>query len=150
MNYTKAILIVFALPLMIAMLWQEGDCQQRKKSRVTTKKRDTVQQGRWGGRGVVLDVTDSGAIIEYDCASGTIDGPILLDRNNRFEVKGTHVTERPGPVRMGQEDGERPALYTGKVDAETMALTVKIADTKQIIGTFTLAYGKSSRIRKCL
>lgn len=150
MIYTKAIFTAFAIPLMIAMFWQEGTCQQRKKTRETTKKMNSVQQGRWGGRGVILDVTDSGASIEYDCSYGNINEPIVLDKNNRFEVKGTHVTERPGPVRMGQGDGEQPALYTGSVDDKTMTLTVKLTNTNKVIRTLTLDYGKSSRLRRCL
>jgi len=150
MIYTKAIFTAFAIPLMIAMFWQEGTCQQRKKTRETTKKMNSVQQGRWGGRGVVLDVTDSGASIEYDCSYGNINEPIVLDRNNRFEVKGTHVTERPGPVRIGREDGEQPAIYVGHVEGETMTLTVRFPDSKQIIGVHKLVYGKPARIRKCL
>ncbi len=151
MSHTKAILVAFALPLVIAALWQEGICQKREKTRTAvTKKMDSVRQGRWGGRGVILDVTESGAVIEFDCASGAINEPMALDKNNRFEAKGTHMTERPGPVRMGQEDGEQSALYTGSVDAETLTLTIELTGAKQIIGTFTLAFGKSSRLRKCL
>lgn len=150
MNQTKAILVTFALPLVIAMFWQGGLCQERKKNRGATEKMDSVQQGRWGGRGVVLDVTESGAVIEYDCASGAISEPLVLDKNNRFEAKGTHVTERPGPARVGQEGEEQPALYTGRVDAETMTLTIELTGTKQTLGTLTLTFGKSARLRKCL
>lgn len=99
---------------------------------------------------MILDVTDDGAIVEYDCGNGTIGGPIILDKDGRFEAKGSHVTERPGPVRVGRESGAQPASYTGRVDAETMTLTVKLTQTGQTVGTYTLGYGKASRLRKCL
>lgn len=150
MNYTKMILTIFALPLMITMLWQEGACQQRRKTRLASKQMGSIRQGTWGGKGVVLEVSGSGASIEYDCGYGSISEPIVPDKNGHFEVKGTHVTERPGPVHVGQDDGERPAIYSGSVDGETLDLTVRLSETKKTIGTYTLAYGKRSRIRKCL
>ncbi len=150
MSFTKVMLAVFALPLTVSMLWQEGACQRAGKDKGQSKKMNSVMTGTWGGRSVNLEVTEGGARVEYDCAHGTISGPIEPDKNGRFEVRGTHAIERPGPVREGQEDAGRPALYAGSVDDKTMTLTVTLSDTNEAVGTFTLTHGKRSRIVKCL
>src|SRR6266404_4607647 len=52
------------------------------------KARRTVAVGDWGGRHIRLSVTERGATIEYDCANGTIEEPLLLGRDGRFDVRG--------------------------------------------------------------
>src|ERR1700750_589795 len=51
--------------------------------------------GMWGGTGISMTVTESGAQIDYDCAKGTIEGTIKPDHFGDFEVKGTHTRLRP-------------------------------------------------------
>src|SRR5437764_14800124 len=65
--------------------------------------------GVWGGAGVRIDVSESGAAVEYDCASGTIDQPIVADAHGRFSVRGTHVREHGGPVRVDETPDRPPA-----------------------------------------
>jgi hypothetical protein len=95
-----------------------------------------------------MEVSQSGASIQYGCAHGTIDRPIKPDSSGRFTARGTHFKERPGPVREEEMEGEA-ATYTGHVDGTTMTLTVTITATQQTIGTFTLTHGRRSRIIKC-
>ena len=61
-----------------------------------------VPPGAWGGTGIALEVTASGARIELDCAHGTIEAPLALDAEGGFDLPGTLVRERPGPVRDGR------------------------------------------------
>jgi len=65
-----------------------------------------VPPGSWGGDHIGLEVSDTGARVEYDCAHGTIDGVLTLDAQGRFDARGAYVRERGGPVR---EDDRRPA-----------------------------------------
>ncbi len=150
MNYTKAILTAFAIPLMFTFFWQEGACQRGKRNKMTTKRTSGVQAGMWGGKHVGLEVTADGAIVQYDCANGTINQPITPDKDGRFDVKGTHVTERPGPARIGREDKGQPARYTGSVNETGMTLTVTLTGTNETVGTFTLKHGVFPQIVKCL
>ena len=113
-----------------------------------TEQTASVQTGIWGSGQVSMEVSQSGASIEYSCAHGSIDQPIKLDSEGRFTAQGIHVKEHPGPVREGESEGE-PATYTGHIDGTTMTLTVTITATQQNIGTFTLTHGKRSRIIKC-
>lgn len=106
--------------------------------------------GSWGGQGIRLETSDSGASIEYDCAHGSIDQPISVDETGRFDVKGLHSRERGGPVREGDQAKGEPVRYVGQTDGDTMTLTVRFVNRDETIGTLTLVRGKPGRIRRCL
>ena len=106
--------------------------------------------GSWGGLHVGLEITAEGARLEYDCAHGTIDGPIVPDRAGRFAAVGTHTAEHAGPIREGEPDAGRPARYRGKVAGKTLTLTVTLTDSGEEVGTFTLTRDATPRITRCL
>ncbi len=108
-----------------------------------------VASGVWGGEHVRMNVRADGASIEYDCAHGTIDETLELDAEGRFDAKGTHVREGPGPIRVGKLPPSRPARYTGRVSGDEMSLTLTLTDTSQVVGTYTLTRGSEGFIRKC-
>src|SRR5687768_2198894 len=83
--------------------------------------------GTWGGDHILLDVAVGGATVELDCAHGAVEEAIRLDSEGRFDVAGTYVQERGGPVREGGEDA-RPARYAGRVEGKTMTLTIAVGD----------------------
>lgn len=107
-----------------------------------------VQSGLWGGQHIALEVSDAGAFAEFDCAHGTIDEPLLLDRDARFVGRGRYVRHRGGPQFDADADG-RPARYEGRVADDSMTLTVALGDGGQQIGVFTLTYGRRGVIRRC-
>ncbi|HEX9670781.1 MAG TPA: hypothetical protein VGC93_15015 [Thermoanaerobaculia bacterium] len=109
----------------------------------------TAPTGTWGGDHVLLEVTAGGAALELDCAHGTVEGPIRLDGEGRFDVGGTFVQERGGPVREGQENA-RPARYAGRVEGQTMTLTIAVGDGGDTLGPFELVRGRGPRLTKCL
>jgi hypothetical protein len=109
-----------------------------------------LANGVWGGQGISLELNDSGAEINYDCAHGTISGKVNPDREGKFVAKGFHVREHGGPVREEEKATGQPVTYRGSIEGETMTLTVTLSETRETIGTFTLTRGKSGRIRKCL
>ena len=106
--------------------------------------------GPWGATGIALEVTDSGATVEYDCAHGSISEPLVLDSEGRFNAKGLHFREHGGPVRDDEKQNGQPVRYNGQVTGDTMTLTVRPEDSDAPIGTYTLARGKPGRLRKCL
>ena len=114
------------------------------------QKTDTVATGIWGGEHIQMQVDENGARLQYDCAHGSVDEPLTLDHEGRLDVKGTHVRERGGPVRRGDKPDNRPARYTGRVEGQTMTLTVMLTDSDESAGTFTLTQGEPGQIRKCL
>lgn len=106
-----------------------------------------VPIGSWGGNDIALEVTSGGGALEYSCAHGTIDQPLLADAKGMFEATGTHVPEGPGPV--GGEESH-PARYNGETDGTWMTLTVTLTDNKVTLGPFKLVRGQPARIVKCL
>src|SRR5215470_14346856 len=65
------------------------------------RKMQRIPTGNWGGQHINIKVNSQCAAIEYDCATGTIKGPLIIDRNGSFNLQGTHRMERGGPVRAG-------------------------------------------------
>jgi hypothetical protein len=135
--------------LMMATLVQ-GAAANHSNMNGSSGRMDNVLTGMWGGQHMRLEVSSRGASIEYDCAHGTIDQPMTLDSGGYFDVRGTHITERGGPVREGERSDALAARYTGRIQGKTMTITVMLTDSKEIAGTFTLGYGKTPRLRKCL
>jgi len=117
---------------------------------VQAKKSRTIANGNWGGQHIQMTITNGSARIEYDCANGSIAGPLKIDSRGRFELRGTHNVERGGPTRIDDNGpaGE-PAKYTGWTDGKKMKLTVTLANSKTEIGTFELTRGNVGRIFKC-
>jgi hypothetical protein len=110
---------------------------------------DRVPAGTWGGDHVGLEVAENRSQVEFDCAHGTLEGPLRLDAGGRFDVEGTYVQERGGPEREGEDQG-RPARYSGACDGETLTLTLTLADTGQALGPYRLTRGKPPLLNKCL
>jgi hypothetical protein len=113
------------------------------------RKMQRIQPGLWGGPHIRITVGQRSATIDYDCANGTIDGPLTIDTKGRFTWRGTHNREHGGPIRMDEKANTQPVIYTGSVKGDTMTLTVKLADTGEIIDTFTLTRGGRGRVFKC-
>jgi hypothetical protein len=108
-----------------------------------------AQTGTWGGEHIGLEVSDEGGRVEYDCAHGTIDEQLVTDARGGFELRGTHVRERGGPVRKDEPEERHPAVYKGQIEGDTMTLAVTESDTGESVGTFTLTLGRRPRITKC-
>jgi hypothetical protein len=105
--------------------------------------------GLWGGEHISIEVTERGATVEYDCAHGTIDQRITLDRRGRFDVSGMQVQEHGGPVRQGAQLAGYPVRFAGQVKGKEMSLSVRNSVTKHLIGIFTLVHGGEPKLRKC-
>jgi hypothetical protein len=117
----------------------------------TTPGPDTreVARGTWGGDHVRLEVGEKGAELDFDCAHGSIDNPILLNDQGRFEIKGVLVREQHGPVRVGHEPKNESAVYSGRLQGATMTLWVTLSGSQETLGTYSLVHGEQARVRKC-
>ena len=105
--------------------------------------------GLWGGEHIRLEVSEGGATVEYDCAHGTLDARIVVDRRGHFRASGRHFEEHGGPVRQDESLQSYTVSYAGRVKGGVMRLTVARADTGARVGTFTLARGREPVIVKC-
>ena len=108
-----------------------------------------VPEGRWGGVGLALDVTATGANIELDCAHGTIDAPLDLDAEGNFDLPGTLILERPGPVREGEPERKESIRVTGRLEGQTLKIRVHRARATKDPSPIEAALGKPPRLRKC-
>jgi hypothetical protein len=115
---------------------------------VTVMKQQRIATGVWGGQHIQIKVGAKSATIEYDCANGVIDGPLVVDSDGNFKLHGTHRMERGGPIRADAEPRKIPATYIGSVKGNAMTLTLKLADSSDE-ETFTLEKGKEGEIFKC-
>lgn len=107
-----------------------------------------LRPGTWGGDHVTLQISDSESSLEFDCANGTINEPILLDSDGHFEVAGTYSREGPGPVREGAQNQSR-AMYSGVVNGDAMSLSIKLHGSSEAVANLSLTHGKQGKIRKC-
>lgn len=111
------------------------------------QKMQHIPTGLWGGPHISINVGPKYAKIEYDCASGVINGPLVVDAAGHFNLRGTHRIERGGPVRADDNPPEHPATYTGTIKGNKMTLTLKVGDSDE--ETFTLEKGKPGELVKC-
>ena len=106
--------------------------------------------GVWGGEHVELVATQSGAVLDYDCAQGTIDKMPVPDANGEFVVEGTYTRESGGPTHVGDRPDIHPARYAGRLFGNSLVLTVTLTDSGDVIGSYTLVQGERGRVYKCL
>ncbi|HET6975304.1 MAG TPA: hypothetical protein VFI24_03200 [Pyrinomonadaceae bacterium] len=104
--------------------------------------------GLWGGQGISMEVTEAGATLDFDCASGAITESIVPDSAGKFSAKGRFARQRPGPTREDDVEGQ-PATFSGVLDGENLTLEITLAQNSEKMGQFKLAHGKTGRIRKC-
>jgi hypothetical protein len=109
-----------------------------------------VPSGTWGGEHVQLTVTDATATVEFDCAHGTLDRPLALDRRGHFDVAGIFVREHGGPIRVDEAPDQQPARYAGIVNRRSMTMTVTMTTSPNVLGPFALVLGQPARLLKCL
>jgi hypothetical protein len=104
--------------------------------------------GIWGGPHVWMEVRQNGADLEFDCAHGSIDEPLILDASGEFDWKGTYVAERGGPATSAGV--HKKARYHGRVDEDALQMVVSLAGSRADIGSFTLRKGVRGRLTKCV
>jgi len=107
----------------------------------------SVAKGTWGGEHVLLEVSEKGADLEFDCAHGQITQPLTIGKLGNFDAAGTFTPEHGGPVRRDEVTPTEPARYSGKVDGDTMSFTVTVG--KETLGTFNLSRDAQPKLTKC-
>ncbi len=108
-----------------------------------------VSEGRWGGIGLSVEVTSSGAKIELDCAHGTIDAPLALDGQGNFDLPGTLVREHGGPVREGEPERKESIRVMGRLEGQTLMVRIVRPGATKARDPISVAFGKPPMLRKC-
>ncbi len=105
--------------------------------------------GRWGGEHVGLELTPGGGTLDYDCAAGRIDGPVLPRPDGTFQAPGTHTPGTGGPERVGVVPPSFAARYDGRVLGDRMNLQVRV-ENGVLVGPFSLRRGVEPVLMRCL
>ncbi len=105
--------------------------------------------GQWGGRQVRLTLDTAGGRIEYDCAAGTFDKPLLLDAEGNFSNSGKHEDYAKGPTNPDAPPAFADVIYNGKITGDQMALLVRVAGEKTP-RSFTLVRGQNVKLIRCM
>jgi hypothetical protein len=113
------------------------------------RKMQRLSNGTWGGQHIQFEVSDGSVSIEYDCAHGSIEGPLTFDNQGRFSWRGTYTKERGGPIRLRDKVDDQPATYSGSIKDDIMTLTVRLENASVEPQTFTLKRGSVGRVFKC-
>lgn len=106
--------------------------------------------GSWGGQHVGLVLTATGGTLEYDCAAGRIDGPIVTGPDGSFIARGTHTPGIGGPEREGEVRPSYPAHYSGSVRGDRMNLRVDVPARGFTIGPYELRHRAEPILMRCL
>jgi hypothetical protein len=141
-------LYLYAATVLIAIwLAPAGMAGGVKSSQCTAKSADE-STNVWGGEHVEMELTRSGANLDFDCAVGTIDQALAVNAKGQFRATGTYTRESPGPTR-GNGNPATAATYVGTIEGESMHLEIVLANSKETVGTFDLVRGRSGHVMKC-
>ena len=105
--------------------------------------------GEWGGDRARLTLTAAGGRIDYDCGSGTINGPLRLDAKNRFKASGRHEEFSSGPTPADVAPKAHATFYSGSLMGDTLALVVQITGEPKP-RTLTLVRDKRIKLIRCM
>ena len=96
-----------------------------------------------------MQVEKGGVSIEFDCAEGKIEAPLVMDSQGRFTIKGKYVAEVPGPAREDDVDRSGDATYSGKIQADVMQLDVRVTGAASREQSYRLVHGQQVRMIRC-
>jgi hypothetical protein len=105
--------------------------------------------GEWGGTHVGLKLGETSGVLDYDCAAGTIDGPLLPRDDGTFQAEGRHTPGTGGPERAGEVRPSFRTRYSGMIRGQRMTLQGRV-ENGALLGPFTLVKGAEPTIFRCL
>jgi hypothetical protein len=104
--------------------------------------------GAWGGPEASLVLSRSGGTLSYTCGAGTIDSAWTISMDGKLAGTGQHFFGG-GPVPP-EGRPPHPALYSGRIEGNTLVLTVTVTDLAQTLGPFRLVRGGPVVQEQCL
>lgn len=108
-----------------------------------------LDAGAWGGEGIQLNVTGTGATLQFDCGSGQIPTPIYVEED-RFGATGSVIVGQGGPIREGEQADVRDATFVGVIDGSRLTLDVTVAGTPATTTRYQLLRNAPAILRLCL
>ncbi len=105
--------------------------------------------GTWRSLAAELTVTEQGGSIQFGCAAGTIDAPIVLNARGEFSVDGTY-TQLSGvaPPPGSNPPTPQPTVYSGRVSGNTLSLNGRFQNGTNL-GSITLVLDGPAHVIQC-
>lgn len=87
----------------------------------------TPLTGTWRSHSAEVTLSGQGGSIQFGCASGTINAPVILNVQGEFSVDGSY-TQGSGvaPPPEVPPPTPQPTVYSGKVSGETLTFSFQI------------------------
>lgn len=110
----------------------------------------TTVVGTWRSLAAELTVTEQGGSIQFGCATGTIDAPILLNAKGEFSVNGTY-TQLSGvaPPPGSNPPTPQPTVYTGRVSGNNLSFTGRFQNGTKL-NSITVVRDGSVQVVQCV
>ncbi len=110
----------------------------------------SIPKGAWGSENLSMNVQSSAITLQYSCASGSINQPVVVDAQGNFTASGTYTQQRGGPAQQDETLPTYPVRYIGHISGNSMTLTVSRTDVSQDFGTYQLQYGQTGNVPLCV
>jgi hypothetical protein len=94
--------------------------------------------GTWCSEDTHLTANRFGGAMAFQCAEGSLEQPLRVDAQGRFDVPGTYL-DKPGFPRP-TPPAPIPARYQGQVIGSMMVLTLTLFYTKPYTSTYHLPF----------
>lgn len=119
---------------------------------VQTEEAHPIARGLWGGQGISLIVNGDSSTFVLDCAHGTVDDPIMINRVGMFTARGTVTIEHGGPEHPGEQLPTFESSFDGVVaGGDQMHLRISYeVDGQPRMTDYTLKYRAQPTLHKCL
>lgn len=114
---------------------EASGCVADAKFTVPVKIRAGGIVGLWGGPDIGLQATGTITTIDFFCARGVINQPLVPDSSGNFDLQGTYAG-----AKLGGALADLPARYVGRIDGKTMTLKVTVDNITQ---SYTLTLGQT-------
>ncbi|WP_344303720.1 hypothetical protein [Nocardioides bigeumensis] len=117
----------------------------------TTEPADgSVLAGTWGGDEAIFTFTSEGLVAMFECATGETAGPVRLDGDGRFEVRGWYALDAGGPGTASEEpESKVEATYTGIRSQDQLEVVVEL-DGGVSRGPFLVTQGADGALERCV
>ena len=106
-----------------------------------------VPVGTWGAQGAEMQVSNAGADVLFNCASGEIHEPLTLASDGSFSWSGTYTRTFPAPGTP--PDSPHAATYSGSATASQVTLVVTVPDISLATSPVVLTHGEDGVMALC-
>jgi len=118
---------------------------QKNENPEFTPALDTI--GNWGTNKMTISISLKRIKINYECAHGEINEPLVLDKNGTFNVVGTHIQE--SGKDLGKGEVSEPVRYQGEFKNNELKISVTNVNTGELIISTTLQKNPNKHVLKC-